>query len=80
MSSRYYRGAVGAIVVYDITNYQTYENAALWLKELRDHRDASSNIVIMLVGNKSDLGDLRAVSEEEARAYASALFGQSYFF
>jgi len=40
-----------------------------WLKELRDHAD--SNIVIMLVGNKSDLKHLRAVPTEEARAFAS---------
>ena len=39
-----------------------------WLKELRDHADA--NIVIMLVGNKSDLRHLRAVPTEEAKAYA----------
>ncbi len=57
------------LLVYDITKYQTYKNAARWLKELRDHTD--SDIVIMLVGNKSDLRDLRAVPEEEARAYAS---------
>jgi GTPase SAR1 family protein len=41
-----------------------------WLKELRDHAD--TNIVIMLVGNKSDLKHLRAVSTDEAKAFASA--------
>ena len=66
---RYYRGAVGALLVYDITKHQTYQNVTRWLKELRDHAD--SNIVIMLVGNKSDLKHLRAVPEDEARAYAS---------
>ena len=40
-----------------------------WLKELRDHADA--NIVIMLVGNKSDLRHLRAVPTEEAKQFAS---------
>ncbi len=58
--------------MYDITKHQTYENVTRWLKELRDHAD--SNIVIMLVGNKSDLKHLRAVPEDEARAYSSALF------
>jgi GTPase SAR1 family protein len=46
----------------------TFENVERWLKELRDHADA--NIVIMLVGNKSDLRHLRAVPTDEARAFA----------
>lgn len=64
----YYRGAVGALLVYDIAKHITYENVERWLKELRDHADA--NIVIMLVGNKSDLRHLRAVPTEEAKAFA----------
>ena len=65
---RYYRGAVGALLVYDISKHATYVNVTRWLKELRDHAD--SNIVIMLVGNKSDLKHLRAVPTEEAKAFA----------
>ncbi|KAG8127105.1 hypothetical protein E2320_022295 [Naja naja] len=53
ITSAYYRGAVGALLVYDIAKHLTYENVERWLKELRDHAD--NNIVIMLVGNKSDL-------------------------
>merc|ERR1711976_983384 len=68
ITSAYYRGAVGALLVYDIVKHLTYENVERWLKELRDHAD--SNIVIMLVGNKSDLRHLRAVPTEEAKAYA----------
>ena len=67
---RYYRGAVGALLVYDIAKHLTYENVERWLRELRDHADA--NIVIMLVGNKSDLRHLRAVPTEEARTFAEA--------
>ncbi|GMF36626.1 unnamed protein product [Phytophthora fragariaefolia] len=59
---------VGALLVYDITKHGTFENVERWLKELRDHADA--NTVIMLVGNKSDLRHLRAVSTEEAMAFA----------
>lgn len=69
ITSAYYRGAVGALLVYDISKHQTYENVTRWLKELRDHAD--NNIVIMLVGNKSDLRHLRAVPTEEAKAFAS---------
>lgn len=65
---RYYRGAVGALLVYDIAKHLTYENVERWLRELRDHAD--SNIVIMLVGNKSDLRHLRAVPTEEAKIFS----------
>ncbi|OZC07628.1 Ras family protein [Onchocerca flexuosa] len=68
ITSAYYRGAVGALLVYDIAKHVTYENVERWLKELRDHAD--QNIVIMLVGNKSDLRHLRAVPTDEAKAYA----------
>ncbi|OWF38718.1 ras-related protein Rab-11A-like [Mizuhopecten yessoensis] len=68
ITSAYYRGAVGALLVYDIAHRQTFENVERWLKELRDHAD--NNIVIMLVGNKSDLRHLRAVPTDEAKAFA----------
>ncbi|KAI4371748.1 hypothetical protein MLD38_010064 [Melastoma candidum] len=68
ITSAYYRGAVGALVVYDITRHVTFENVERWLKELRDH--AEGNIVIMLVGNKADLRHLRAVSMEDAKGFA----------
>ena len=68
---RYYRGAVGALLVYDIAKHATYVNVTRWLKELRDHAD--SNIVIMLVGNKSDLKHLRAVPTEEAKGFSGTL-------
>lgn len=79
--TRYYRGAVGALLVYDIAKHLTYENVERWLKELRDHAD--NNIVIMLVGNKSDLRHLRAVPTDEARAFAgksSAVIGGAVIF
>ncbi|KAF9009524.1 ras family-domain-containing protein [Cyathus striatus] len=69
ITSAYYRGAVGALLVYDIAKHATYVNVTRWLKELRDHAD--SNIVIMLVGNKSDLKHLRAVPTDEAKAFAA---------
>ncbi|KAF5770953.1 putative small GTP-binding protein [Helianthus annuus] len=68
ITSAYYRGAVGALLVYDITKKQSFENILRWLRELRDHADA--NIVLMLAGNKCDLKHLRAISESEAQALA----------
>jgi Ras-related protein Rab-11A len=70
ITSAYYRGAVGALLVYDISKKGTFENVERWLKELKDHADA--NLVVMLVGNKSDLKHLRAVSTEEGSAFAAA--------
>ncbi|KAH0470794.1 hypothetical protein IEQ34_000517 [Dendrobium chrysotoxum] len=68
ITSAYYRGAVGALLVYDITKRQTFNNLHRWLRELRDHAD--SNIVIMMAGNKADLNHLRAISEDDARLLA----------
>ncbi|KAL6624752.1 hypothetical protein ACP70R_032073 [Stipagrostis hirtigluma subsp. patula] len=68
ITSAYYRGAVGALLVYDITKRQSFDNVHRWLRELRDHADSS--IVIMMVGNKSDLTHLRSVSEDEGKALA----------
>ncbi|GJV79540.1 Ras-related protein Rab11C [Tanacetum coccineum] len=68
ITSAYYRGAVGALLVYDITKKQTFDNVQRWLRELRDHAD--SNIVIMMAGNKSDLNHLRAVAEQDGQSLA----------
>ncbi|KAJ8358553.1 hypothetical protein SKAU_G00150780 [Synaphobranchus kaupii] len=68
LAPMYYRGAQAAIVVYDITNTETFGRAKTWVKELQ--RQASPNIVIALAGNKADLSAKRAVEYEEAQAYA----------
>lgn len=64
----YYRGAAGALLVYDITRRDTFAHLSRWLEEARQH--AQSNMVIMLIGNKSDLEHRRAVSKEEGQAFA----------
>jgi len=68
LAPMYYRGAQAAIVVYDITNADTFERAKTWVKELQ--RQASPNIVIALAGNKADLTTNRIVEYDEASAYA----------
>jgi Ras-related protein Rab-11A len=68
ITSAYYRGAVGALLIYDVTRRSTFENAERWLRELRDHTDP--NIVVMLVGNKSDLRHLVAVSTDDGKSFA----------
>ncbi|XP_072346578.1 ras-related protein Rab-11A-like [Scyliorhinus torazame] len=68
ITSAYYRGAVGALLVYDISKHLTYESVERWLNELLDHAD--NNLVVMLVGNKCDLSEIRAVPVEEAKSFA----------
>nr|GLL22833.1 ras-related protein YPT3-like [Ipomoea trifida] len=70
ITSAYYRGAVGALLVYDVSRHVTFENVSRWLKELRDHTDP--NIVVMLIGNKSDLRHLVAVQTEEGKELAES--------
>ncbi|XP_074585170.1 ras-related protein Rab11D-like [Curcuma longa] len=68
VTSAYYRGAVGALLVYDITRRQSFDHIRRWLEELRSHSDR--NVVIMLVGNKSDLEDQRDVTKDDALEFA----------
>ncbi|XP_059424471.1 ras-related protein Rab-25-like [Carassius carassius] len=68
ITSAYYRGAVGALLVYDISKHLTYESAERWLKELYDHADP--HMVVMLVGNKTDLAAVRSVPTEDAKDFA----------
>uniref|UniRef100_G3P1H5 small monomeric GTPase n=1 Tax=Gasterosteus aculeatus aculeatus TaxID=481459 RepID=G3P1H5_GASAC len=68
LAPMYYRGAQAAIVVYDITNTDTFTRAKNWVKELQ--RQASPNIVIALAGNKADLANKRAIDFQEAQGYA----------
>lgn len=68
LAPMYYRGAQAAIVVYDMTNTDTFGRAKTWVSELQ--KQASPNIVIALAGNKADLSANRTVEYEEAQAYA----------
>lgn len=68
ITTAYYRGALGALIVYDITHADTFEHVPRWLDQLRAH--ANPNAVIMLVGNKCDLASIRAVSVESGRELA----------
>ena len=68
ITAAYYRGAIGALIVYDITNHLSFQNCAAWLRELRAHTDPS--IVVMLVGNKCDLKHRQKVDVEDAKDFA----------
>lgn len=69
VTRNYYRGAAGALLVYDVTRRSTYQNLSTWLSDARRHL-TNPNTVIMLVGNKTDLAKQRQVTFEEASKFA----------
>mmetsp|Transcript_14237 Transcript_14237/g.18616 ORF Transcript_14237/g.18616 Transcript_14237/m.18616 type:complete len:209 (+) Transcript_14237:189-815(+) len=68
IASSYYRGALGALLVYDITDQNSFNNAPMWLKEVEENSE--KDCLIMLVGNKMDLTEQRQVSVRDGRSYA----------
>jgi Ras-related protein Rab-11A len=72
----FYRNALGAVVVYDITNYNTFYRINQWLKDVRE-TPGNENCQILLVGNKTDIEKGREVPTEEAVRFAKA---QGLFF
>jgi len=64
----YYRGAAGALLVYDITRRETFEHLSSWLEDCLKYSNA--NIVITVIGNKSDLEANRQVTREEGEEFA----------
>ena len=71
ITSSYYRGAHGIIVVYDTTDSETFEHVKTWLHEI--DRYASENVNKLLVGNKSDLTSKRQVETESAKEFAESV-------
>uniref|UniRef100_A0A7S3YEM0 Ras-related protein Rab-11A n=2 Tax=Lotharella globosa TaxID=91324 RepID=A0A7S3YEM0_9EUKA len=72
ITNAYYRGAMGAMMIYDVTKSVTFQNVVRWLRELRDH--ANGDIVLHLIGNKIDLceetSSAREVTIEEGMEFA----------
>jgi Ras-related protein Rab-2A len=66
----YYRGAAGALLVYDITRRDSFQHLSRWLEEAKQH--AHPSMIILLIGNKSDLEHRRVVTYEEGYAFAQA--------
>ena len=64
----YYRGAAGALLVYDITRRDTFTHLTRWLEEVR--QNGNPDTTIMLIGNKSDQDSRRQVSTEEGERFA----------
>jgi len=68
LAPMYYRGAQAAIVVYDITNMQSFERAKSWVQELQVR--GNPDVIIALTGNKADLEEHRKVSPQMGKTYA----------
>ncbi|XP_023346280.1 ras-related protein Rab-1A isoform X4 [Eurytemora carolleeae] len=71
ITSSYYRGAHGIIVVYDVTDQESFNNVKQWLQEI--DRYASENVNKLLVGNKCDLTNKKVVDYSSAKEYADQL-------
>ena len=71
ITAAYYKGAKGALIVYDITQKDSFENINKWMSEVRDK--STKDLKILIVGNKTDLVNERQVSTEEALSKAKEL-------
>mmetsp|Transcript_85033 Transcript_85033/g.147538 ORF Transcript_85033/g.147538 Transcript_85033/m.147538 type:complete len:202 (-) Transcript_85033:118-723(-) len=72
----YYRAAMGVVITYDITDKASFDHVEYWIKQLDQH--GNEDVQRILVGNKSDLADLRKVSAEQGQALAQQ-FGMAFF-
>jgi len=68
ITTAYYRGAMGIMLVYDITNEKSFDNIKNWIRNIEEH--ASSDVEKMVLGNKCDMNDRRQVTKEKGEALA----------
>ena len=68
LTTNLYKGAVGIVLIYDITNKKTFENVRNWITSIEE--ETSKKIILILVGNKADLKDERKVQKEEGEDIA----------
>ena len=68
ITTAYYRGAMGIMLVYDITNEKSFENIRNWIRNIEEH--ASQDVEKMVLGNKCDMTDRRMVSKERGEKLA----------
>ncbi|XP_040939978.1 GTP-binding protein YPTM2-like [Gossypium hirsutum] len=78
ITGSYYRGAHGIIIVYDVTDQESFNNIKQWLSEI--DRYASDNVNKLLVGNKCDLTANKVVSYETAKVFSSLFLGREGIF
>lgn len=71
MAPLYYRNANAALLVYDVTNHSSFEEVKSWILELQ--KNVQDPMFLLLVANKTDLEEQRAVSREEAFVYSQSI-------
>ena len=71
ITKNYYKGSHGIILIYDVTNVQTFENVKQWVSQIRE--EASANVIIYIAGNKIDMEEDRKVNKEEGEKLAEEL-------
>ena len=71
ITKNYYKGSHGIILIYDITNTQSFENVKTWVNQIRE--EASSNVIIYITGNKVDMEDERKVDRDDGEKLAEEL-------
>ena len=76
IQASYYKGANGILVVYDITNRESFEHVNSWLIEIE--KNGNKNVYKFLIGNKNDLEDQRVITKEEGEEFAS-INGMDFF-
>ena len=76
ITNAYYRGSLGAIIVYDVTKRSSFESVDRWLNELKEN--CEKQIVQLIIGNKIDLDQIREVKTSEGEELAK--HSNSYFF
>jgi Ras-related protein Rab-1A len=76
VTTSFYRGAHGILLVYDITNYKSLQNVSHWLDQIK--KFGSNSVQVVLVGNKSDLVDQRLVDFQKAKEFAD-FYNIEYF-
>ena len=71
ITKNYYKGSHGIILIYDVTNLQTFENVKNWVSQIRE--EAANNVVIYIAANKIDMETERKVSRQEGESLAQEL-------
>ena len=69
LTASYYRKSAGAIVVFDVTDENSFESTEIWIKNYREQKERTKEDLIYLVGNKVDLVNKRVISENKAKDY-----------
>lgn len=77
ITNAYFRGAMGIVLMYDTTDYKSFENVRAWMESITNH--TTTGVKICLVGNKCDLTSAKAVTEEDGESLAEEFEVDSFF-